>query len=270
MREYSIQTWVEGQMMRGRYIFTKQDLTALQMYHNPDSLAKALYRLQEKGVMMSPWQNFYVAIPMEYRLKGEVPPSFYIDDLMRYAGRDYYVSLLTAAALNGAGHQRPMVFNVTISGEQVASSVKNGTLLDFNVRQTFPIGYANKVKVQTGYMNVSSPELTALDLVDHEEKVGGLSRVAEVLVELSEVMRWDESKLPLLNSFSAPVVQRLGYLLDAIDEQETADDFMMLARRAGKVVRKVRLKQSMGVSDDTIVDKKWKILVNEKIEVDEI
>lgn len=55
-------------MMCGRYIFTKEDVIDLGVHNNKDSLKKALYRAQEKGVIMSPWQNFYVAIPMEYRL----------------------------------------------------------------------------------------------------------------------------------------------------------------------------------------------------------
>lgn len=256
--------------MRGHYIFTKEDVINLGMHDNKDSMRKALYRMQEKGIIMSPWQNFYVAIPMEYRLKGEVPPSFYIDHLMRFVGREYYVSLLSAAMLNGAGHQRAMVFQITVLGKQMRSAVKNGTLLDFNLRKEFPTGYINKVKVQTGYMNVSSPELTALDLISQEEKVGGLSRVAEILIELAENMKWDDSKLALLDYFSAPIVQRLGYLLNLIEETELADDLMLLAKQAGKIVRKVRLKQSKPGTDDMEVDKKWKIIINQKIETDEI
>jgi predicted transcriptional regulator of viral defense system len=266
----SLQSWIESQMMCGRYIFTKEDVINLGVHNNKDSLKKALYRAQEKGVIISPWQNFYVAVPMEYRLKGEVPPSFYIDHLMRFVSRDYYVSLLSAAILNGAGHQRPMSFQVTVRGKQIRSAVKNGTLLDFNLRKEFPLAYVNKVKVQTGYMNVSSPELTALDLVSQEEKVGGLSRVAEVLIELAERMKWDESKLALLHYFNAPIVQRLGYLLDLIEETELADCLMRLASQEGKIVRKVRLKQSKPETEDMEIDKKWKIIVNQKIETDEI
>lgn len=270
MRSVGLQNWIEAQMMHGRYIFSKEDVINLSMHSKTDSLNRALYRAQEKGIIMSPWQNFYVAVPMEYRLKGEVPPSFYIDHLMRFVGRDYYVSLLSAAMLNGAGHQRAMVFQVTVQGKQIRSAVKNGTLLDFNLRKEIPLAYINKVKVQTGYMNVSSPELTALDLVSQEEKVGGLSRVAEVLIELAERMEWDDSKLALLNYFNAPIVQRLGYLLDLIDESKLADGLMRLAKQEGKIVRKVRLKHSKPETEDMEIDKKWKIIINQEIETDEI
>lgn len=257
-------------MMHGRYIFTKEDVINLGMHNNKDSLKKALYRAQGKGIIMSPWQNFYVAIPMEYRLKGEVPPSFYIDQLMRFIGREYYVSLLSAAMFNGAGHQRAMVFQVTVQGKQIRSAIKNGTLLDFNLRKEIPYLYINKVKVQTGYINVSSPELTALDLVSQEEKVGGLSRVTEILIELTENIKWDEGKIALLDYFNAPVVQRLGYLLDLIEEADLANDLMRLAKQAKKIVRKVRLKQSKPETENMEIDKKWKIIVNQKIETDEI
>lgn len=270
MQSEGLQKWIEAQMMRGRYVFIKEDVTNLGMYSKTDSLNRALYRAQKKGVIMSPWQNFYVAIPMEYRLKGEVPPSFYIDHLMRFLGREYYVSLLSAATLNGAGHQRTMVFQVTVQGKQIRSAVKNGTLLDFNLKKKIPSLYINKVKVQTGYMNVSCQELTALDLVSQEEKVGGLSRVAEVLIELTERMKWDESKLALFDYFNAPVVQRLGYLLDLIEESELANGLMQLAKQTGKIVRKVRLKQSKPETEDMEIDKKWKIIINQKIETDEI
>lgn len=270
MRQECLQNWVEAQMMRGRYIFTKEEVIQQNLYSNKDSLNKALYRMMDKGTIMSPWQNFYVAIPMEYRLKGEVPPSFYIDHLMRFVGREYYVSLLSAALVNGAGHQRAMVFQVTVNGKQMRSAVRNGTLLDFNLRKELPTLYINKVKVQTGYINVSSPELTALDLVSQEEKVGGLSRVAEVLVELAERMKWDESKIALLGYFNAPVVQRLGYLLDLIEETELADNLMLLAKQAGKLGRKVRLKQSKPEKENLDIDKKWKIIINQEIEIDEI
>lgn len=257
-------------MMHGRYIFTKEDVINLGMHNNKDSLKKALYRAQGKGIIMSPWQNFYVAIPMEYRLKGEVPPSFYIDQLMRFIGREYYVSLLSAAMFDGAGHQRAMVFQVTVQGKQIRSAIKNGTLLDFNLRKEIPYLYINKVKVQTGYINVSSPELTALDLVSQEEKVGGLSRVTEILIELTDNIKWDEGKIALLDYFNAPVVQRLGYLLDLIEEADLANDLMRLAKQTKKIVRKVRLKQSKPETENMEIDKKWKIIVNQKIETDEI
>ena len=270
MKEDKISNWVEEQKIRGRYIFTKKDVVDLSLPKSKDSLNVALYRLISKGTIVSPWHNFYVAVPTEYQLKGEVPPSFYIDQLMNFLGRDYYVSLLSAAAINGAGHQRAMIFQVTITGNDLRSGLKNGTRLEFTNRKDFPEPFVNKVKTQTGYMNVSSPELTALDLIAHEEKIGGLSRAAEVLVELADDMRWDDKKIELLGYFKTPVIQRLGYLLHVIEESELEGDLLTLAKQSGRIFRKVPLKQAKPVEDGMEVDKNWKIIINQEIEIDNI
>lgn len=265
-----LQDWVNDQMIRGYYIFSKENVVSVGLSMSDEALVNSLVRLSKRGVIMSPWQNFYVTIPTEYRLKGEVPPSFYIDRLMQYLGRDYYVSLLTAAALNGAGHQRAMAFQVMVNGGSIRSGVKNGTLLDFTLRRNLPMEYVHKVKTQTGYMNVADAELTALDIVADETKIGGLSRAAEVLTELSETMSWNESKLPLLEYFSRAVVQRLGYLLDGIEESELADALHGLLIKSGKTIRKVPLKQSVQTNDDMSVNSRWKVIENYELEIDEI
>jgi predicted transcriptional regulator of viral defense system len=126
------------------------------------------------------------------------------------------------------------------------------------------------VKAATGYMNVASPELTALDLVAHEEKVGGLSRAAEVIAELSDRMSWDKSMLGLLGYFSAATVQRLGYLLDRIDEHSLANDLLALSVQTQKVFRKVPLKKAKPTDDSMEKDRKWKLILNQTIEMDEL
>lgn len=257
-------------MIRGRYMFTKKDVLGLGLLIKEASVNRSLQRLEAKGTIMSPWQNFYVTVATEYKLKGIVPPSFYIDRLMAFLGRDYYVSLLSAAALNGASHQMAMVFQTMVNGGPIRSGVKNGTRLEFTLRQNLPMAFTHKVKTQSGYMTVADAELTALDVVAEYKKVGGLSRAAELLVELCEQTKWDESKLPLLGYFSIATVQRLGYILELIEEHEQADALYVLMRQMGKTQRKVPLKQSTSITDDMLMDDRWKVIVNYELEIDEI
>lgn len=265
-----LQDWVISRMIRGQYIFTKEDAQAVNLPISNEALINSLVRMGKRGVIMSPWQNFYVTIPTEYKLKGVVPPSFYMDNLMKFLGRDYYVALLTAAAFEGAGHQRAMVFQTMVNGGCIRSGVKNGTRLEFTVRKDLPMRFVHKVKTQSGYMNVADAELTALDIIAEEKKVGGLSRAAEVLIELAEKMKLDDSKLPLLEYFTAGVVQRLGYLLDYIEETNLADALLELLLKTGKTFRKVPLKQSMPVNKDMPVNERWKVIENYELEIDEI
>ena len=252
-----LQDWVTHEMVRGRYIFTKEDVLNLHLPISDQALQNSLTRLTDRGIIMSPWQNFYVTIPNEYKLRGVVPPSFYIDRLMKFLGRDYYVSLLSAAELNGATHHKAMVFQVTVNGKPIRSGVKNGTKLEFSLRQDLPLRFTKQVKTQTGYMTVSGPELTALDIVTEEQKIGGLSRAAEILVELSEITSWEESKLPLLSYFSSSTIQRLGYLLEQIEAYEQADNLFALMKRTDKVMRRTPLKQSVAANKDMPINKRW-------------
>lgn len=265
-----LQDWVIARMIRGQYIFTKEDVLAIGLPISDDALINSLVRMGKRGVIMSPWQNFYVTIPTEYKLKGVVPPSFFMDRLMKFLGRDYYVALLTSAAFEGAGHQRAMVFQTMVNGGCIRSGVKNGSRLEFTVRKNLPLKFVHQVKTQTGYMNVADAELTALDIIAEERKVGGLSRATEVLIELAERMTLDESKLPLLEYFSAAVIQRLGYLLDYIEEKDLADALYSLFIQTGKTFRKVALKQSMPVSNDMPVNERWKVIENYELEIDDI
>lgn len=74
------------------------------------------------------YKGFYVIIPTQYQLKGIVPPSYYINELMEYLGKPCYVGLLSAAALYGASHQRVKVIQIITTGPRPKTSNKNTPL----------------------------------------------------------------------------------------------------------------------------------------------
>ena len=266
----NIQAWINARMLRGFYTFSKSDLLSIGLTIAESSIIRSLNRLEHNGTIMSPWQNFYVIIPTEYKLRGIVPPIFYIDKLMQFLNRDYYISLLSAAELNGASHQRSMVFQVTMNGCSVRSGVKNGTRIELFTRQELPLQFTKKIKTKSGYVTVSGPELTALDLVANYNKVGGLSRVAEMLSELCELTMWDNDKLPLLAYLKMPTIQRLGYILDLLELNDQADALFGLMKQTNKTTRKTPLKPELPVADDMEYNNRWKIIENYELEIDDI
>lgn len=69
---------------------------------------------------------------------------------------------------------------------------------------------------------------------------------------------------------SAPVFQRLGYLLDCVLEEGTIADGLHAQMKAGGMKMKaVPLRLGTSV-DDAEVDKKWKVMVNQEIEIDDL
>ncbi|MCQ2171350.1 MAG: type IV toxin-antitoxin system AbiEi family antitoxin [Bacteroidales bacterium] len=266
----SCSEWIDAQEMRGRYFFTKEDVQKIFPDAKGHSLEVALSRLVSSKRIMSPWKNFYVIVSMEYRLRGVVPEHFYIDQLMRFLSRNYYVSLLSAAALHGASHQQSMTYFVMADGAPLRNVRKKGTKIDFIQKNDIASDCLQQEKTQSGYLNVSSPLMTALDLVQQERKVGGMSRVAEVLYELMDVVTLDDKSLPLLRRFPVAVIQRLGYILSLLEYEPVADELYALCRNGGLKFRKTALKASAPVEEGMPVDERWKVIVNKEIDIDEI
>lgn len=262
--------WLNQRAMRGKSFFTKDDFKGAFVNVTDGSLAVALSRLVDGGWIVSPWQNFYVIVPIQYKLKGEVPPSYYIDELMQFLGRRYYVSLLTAASLHGAGHQRAMSFFVTVDGAPLRNAVRSGTKLLLFQKKEIDLRFTKEVRTEGGYMNVSSPLMTALDLVQDERKVGGLSRVAEVLYELAEKLDLGDEHLDLIRQYGSPILQRFGYLLKVLELEELEDKWYDLCMKTGLKFKFALLKPSVEKHEDDERDKRWKIIINQEIDIDEI
>ncbi|MCI1785620.1 MAG: type IV toxin-antitoxin system AbiEi family antitoxin [Bacteroidales bacterium] len=257
---------IEKLPWKGQYFFTYSDVEKWFPDKDKQYLRVALSRLTSKGKIISPWRNFYVVMPTEYALVGKVPPIFYIGALMRSLDRDYYICLLSAAAMYGSSHQSPQSFSVMVPPPHIRSGIKNGTKLNFYEKKELPYGYVNKIKNRIGYINVSSPELTVLDLIEYQAAVGGLSRAVTVIEGLRDKLNFEKMDIDLYKNFHLSTVQRLGYVLDTvIGLKKQAEAIYSITKYLG--YRKTVLK--VGKLAGFSYDEKWKIIVNQKIEVDE-
>ena len=152
-----------------------------------------------------------------------VPPEFYIDDLMKYLVRSYYVGLLNAAALYGAAHQKPQVFSVITSLPALRDTTKKNTRIVFiSTRKEIPQKWLKTFRGRNGDFYVSKPELTAVDLITFQKEIGGLNRACTVIYELMEVVKFGKldktfvtiqggkfSKFGCLKPFSAAGMKKL-------------------------------------------------------------
>lgn len=240
------------------------------MYHrfqqSDEAIKKALQRLKEKGEIAIIRKEFYVIVTPEYRSKGMPPPSFFIADMMQFLKRDYYVGLLNAAAYYGAAHQQPQSYSIITVKPSLRNIQNDGLKVNFYIKKEWSKEDVIQKKVDTGYIKVSSPELTALDLVYYFEQVGGFNRVTTVLEELSE--RMDADKLVTTASHFSPItaIQRLGFLLEAVLG-------MQILSKPLKDFLKTRnyfpVQLSPGrESVDMITGNDWKVVENTEIEID--
>lgn len=273
MSEYnSIREWVEDLPKRGKITFSKQEIE-LQFPHLTNrNIQNTLNRLVLKKKIESVWRGFWVVIPVEYGLKGIVDPIEYIAQLMNFLGQEYYIGLLSAAAVHGAAHQQPMELMLVTVSNHLREKVKNDIKISFVSKKKIPQQYLQQIAVKSGYIPVSTPELTAIDLLLYIKNVGGINRVATVLNELAEVMDFERISLDFFQNVNIADIQRLGYLLETLGFTELADSLSKKISEANLKFRKYPLcikKQLINLADFS-VNEKWKIIINENIETDEL
>lgn len=227
------------------------------------AIKMTLYRLERSGAIVSPRRRFFVVVPREYRSAGCPPATWFIDDLMRHLGRRYYVALLSAAALHGAGHQQPMTFQVIADAAE--RDIEVGRVrIEFHVTNRFEGAATQSLQSETGTMLVATPETTAFDLVRFPAASGYWSNIATVLGELAEKI-----EATALAAGAARVarsdVQRLGWLLDSIGQRVLANS--LAATLAGRRLLPTPLTSSRDAAGAPL-NPRWRVLVNDDVEPD--
>lgn len=261
-----LDSFIDEQRANGKYSFTTENLHE-QLGVSENALKKSLQRLKNQGAVEMVRREFYVIVPPEYRIKGIIPTSFYVNDLMKFLTRDYYVGLLNAAAYHGAAHQQPQNYAIITEGIALRSIKNDKVGINFYIKKSWNIKDVIKKKVDTGYINISSPELTALDLVNYYNEVGGFNRVATVLEELKEVIQASQLIETVKEYEEISVVQRLGYLLEyVLEEYSLSDALYKYLEPIGFYPTLLRPQKKK--PKNMITGNKWKIVPNVEIEAD--
>lgn len=269
IRNISIQKWIEQLQIEGSITFSLEDALSNFPEKSRSTITRTLTNLTSKGKVVSVWNGFYVIVPLQYASMGILPAVMYIDYLMKHLKRDYYVGLLNAASFYGAAHQSPQEFTVVTTLPGIRGNTKKTVKLNFITRKNFPTKFTKSFKTEMGYVNVSSAELTAIDLVGNEKAIGGLNRAATVLNDLCEVLDFNLVDKSFFELTSMPVIQRLGYIIDKELGFSNISDVLLTKVKEYKLpVRKTALKSGKPTKGYE-VDKKWKIVINTQIEIDE-
>ncbi len=211
--------YLEKLRSKGKRSFTleeaQKDLNASQ-----SAIHSAVYRLKRQGKIISPLQGLYIIIPPEHRSLGSIPAEELVPLLMRHLGSAYYVCLLTAAKYYGAAHQKAAVFQIFLD-KRMKKTLKFGQVkIECFYKKSIENIPVRDVKVPTGYLKVSSPEVTAMDLLENVYRSGGLNNVATVLSELIETI--DAVKLLGLAKQTGRItwLQRFSYILEQLNPMD--------------------------------------------------
>lgn len=223
----TIREWIRDREISGFPTFSVEEIRLALPHYSEQVIKNDLFRISSQGIIYPVYKGFYVIIPPHYAAKRMVPPIYYIDQLMSYLNKPYYISLLNAAEIHGAAHQRPQKFSVmSVFPSLLFRNQRTIHLFGYTARKFQQIFVIKNS--ETGVIYYSNAELTALDIVQYEQYIGGLSRASTILEELTEKLDFRGASNKLFGYTSIATIQRLGYILDEVlNAAEIADTLYM-------------------------------------------
>jgi predicted transcriptional regulator of viral defense system len=254
--------FVKGILGQGRYSFTL-DEAANATGLDGQALNMALQRLKNDGWVVPFSQGFYLALDLQHQATGMLDPEWFVDDWAKFLGVGYYVGGLSAAAIHGAAHQRPLAFQVFMPRNMRAVS-KGGVHVEAFYKRVIRDDSVERRKSPAGYFRVSTPELTAYDLLAYARCCPSLDLAATVFSELGESI--DSLRLQQLPAEAAmtAVLQRVGWLLDRTGWSEKTEGL----HEALGSLRQVWRPFDSRLPRDGNRNGRWKIIENADVQPD--
>lgn len=228
-----------------------------------DQVRRRLHAPARRAEWVQPTRGMWVPVPPEYRTWGAPPGIEIVDTMMRHRGIGYYVGWLSAAAVHGAAHQAPQVFQVAVD-RQLRDRVAGRTRFSFAQR---PVARVPTIAFPTrdGSARVSTVAATMLDVANDMLRAAGIDNAATVIVELTEHDSFDVADLvSLAPLFPAAAGRRVGWMLATFTDR---DDLEPLRTAVVPLVPSAsQLDPYSNVSG--AVDTAWMLTINRDVEPD--
>ena len=200
---------------QARYVF-REDEFAEQTGRAPGSPASqmALQRLSKAGhvVLAQKKPARWLIVPAEQAHYGAPPVDWWLDDFLLEKEPNYYLALLSAARHWGSAHYALQTTQVMVSRPR--RPVQVGRLkVEFIVKRSLNATPVARERTRVAHLRVSTREATVLDLIRHQDAIGGLEAVARVAKDLAPKMTSSGMRDALSGLGQVPAAQRLGFVL---------------------------------------------------------
>lgn len=201
-------------------------------------------------------KGFYAIYSPSEKDSGNIPSSDFIEQLMNFKKTKYYSGLLTSSAFYGSTHFRPLVYQVIVDKQvRIPKTLLRG--INFYRKINFPEYCIIKQKGNYGYINYSSPALTAYDLIKYEYESGTISNVFLVISDLLPQIKISDIKNLLKNDLELTYIQRLGFILEKLEAKKIVSPLLDYSQKAITYIPLSRTGKTTGKKNV-----KWKIVEN--------
>lgn len=247
------------------YSFSLEEIT---QHTNKESTALKfeLARLIEKKEIANLRKGFYLIIPPRYSKQGQIPIQLYIDKLFKRLNKPYYLGFYSAAKFHGASHQQAQRDYIMTTTPSLLDINKGIIDIRFFTTANWSIKNIIEKKSDAGIFKISSPVLTAVDLIHYQTKLGGFNRMFAILEELSEEINKADLRELLSWYPHKSTLQRLGFILELVKADQTLIKLLLEHLKESSyypVLLSPRSSEKPGA-----INNKWKVAVNIKLESD--
>ena len=195
------------------YAFSLEELV-INCNKTAISLKRELAKLVEKKEIINIRKEFYLIIPPRYAKQQKLPIQLYVEKLLKNIGKTYYLGLYTSAKFHGANHQQAQQEYIITEKAALRNINKGAVSIKFFTSSVMPSKNIIEKKSDAGLFKISSPALTAIDLIHYQTKLGGLNRMLAILEELSEEITLQDVTDLLSWYTNKSSIQRFGFLME--------------------------------------------------------
>jgi predicted transcriptional regulator of viral defense system len=176
----------------------------------------------------------------------------------------YYVGWLSAAALHGAAHHAPQVFQVAVS-HAIRSKMIGRSKLQFYQRDHINLISTVNIESKSGLVSVSSVETTMLDITNDLGIVGSINNAANLIIELCEAAVPDIDALSALSEhYPTSAIRRLGFLIENFTDIPVPESLREISNKRNTSVSLL----DPQFSGAGVLDTNWQIRINREVSPD--
>ncbi len=206
------------------------------------AVRRQLVRLGARVARLPGMPQAFLLVAPEHRERGGPPVLWWLDAYMRLRQQPYYVGLLSAAELHGSSQQAVQVVQVVTT--KVTRPLLLGRLrVEFHVKKELELTPTAQPPGMHSPIVVSTPEATAVDLIEYSRSIGGLARAADVITGMARVLTVEGLRQALARDPRHLAHQRLGYILQTMGLKESLAT--EVSRHLPKVRRPVLLQPNL-------------------------
>ena len=197
-----------------KYIFTSNDIKLL--IKNPKNILDSLVK---KKWIVNIKRGVYAIVPFDAGIKGADSYTLHEFIIGSLLTKPYYIGYYSALNYYRFTDMLPNKTYVATTNPKANTRILNADI-QFVTIQPHKMFDVHKLQIENREVNISSPEKTFIDCLDHPQYAGGVEEVAKALF-----FSHDELDLKKLANFAiqiknTAVIKRLGYLSELFELDE--------------------------------------------------